>query len=95
MKRAAFLFTLAAVAVFPTIAAAQSLTGPQTVAGAKPAIEMKTSNLGKVIATPGKYGLYYWNVEKRAGGRSSAPASAQSPGLPCTSRGRSRSTSRA
>ena len=69
MKKAALLFALAAVALVPTIAAAQSLTGPQTVSGAKPAIEMKTSNLGKVIATPGKFGIYYWNVEKKAGGK--------------------------
>lgn len=68
MKRAAFLVALAAVALVPTIAAAQSSTGPQTVAGAKPAIEMKTSNLGKVIATPGTFGIYYWSVEKKAGG---------------------------
>ncbi len=69
MKTAAFLVALAAAALVPTIAAAQSLTGPQTVTGAKPAIEMKTSNLGRVIATPGRYGLYYWNVEKKAGGK--------------------------
>jgi predicted lipoprotein with Yx(FWY)xxD motif len=69
MKKAALLFASAAVVLVPTIAAAQSLTGPQTVSGAKPAIEMKTSNLGKVIATPGRYGLYYWNVEKKASGK--------------------------
>lgn len=68
MKKAAFLFALAAI-LLPTIAAAQSLTGPQTVSGAKPAIEMKTNNLGRVIATPGAFGIYYWNVEKRAGGK--------------------------
>jgi predicted lipoprotein with Yx(FWY)xxD motif len=69
MRKAAFLFALAVVALVPTIAAAQSLTGPQTVSGMQPAIEMKTSNLGKVIATPSKFGIYYWNVEKKAGGK--------------------------
>jgi len=69
MKKAVFLIALGAAVLVPTIAASQSLTGPQTVSGAKPAIEMKTSNLGKVIATPGKHGLYYWNVEKKAGGK--------------------------
>jgi len=69
MKKAALLFALAAVVLVPTIAAAQSLTGPQTVGGAKPAIEIKTNNLGKVLATPGRYGIYYWNVEKKAGGK--------------------------
>ncbi|MEO5632417.1 hypothetical protein [Gaiella sp.] len=69
MKKVAFLFALAAVALVPTIAAAASSTGPQTVTGAKPAIEMRTRNLGKVLATPGRYGIYYWNVEKKAGGK--------------------------
>ncbi len=69
MKKAALLFALAAVALVPTIAAAQSLTGPQTVPGAKPGVVIKTNNLGKVIATPGKFGIYYWNVEKQAGGK--------------------------
>ena len=69
MRKAALLFALAAVALTPTIAGAQALTGPQTVAGAKPAITIKTNNLGKVIATPGKFGIYYWNVEKKAGGK--------------------------
>ena len=34
----------------------------------KPAIETK-SNIGTVIATPMKLGIYYWNVEKKAGGK--------------------------
>ena len=34
----------------------------------KPAIET-TSNIGKVIATPARIGIYYWNVEKKAGGK--------------------------
>lgn len=69
MKKAVFLFAFAAIALVPTIAAAQSSAGPQTVTGAKPAIEIKTNNLGKVIATPGTFGIYYWNVEKKAGGK--------------------------
>ena len=36
---------------------------------AKPAIEIKAKGLGKVIATPAKLGIYYWNVEKKAGGK--------------------------
>ena len=35
----------------------------------KPAIEIKAKNLGKVIATPAKLGIYYWDVEKKAGGK--------------------------
>ena len=69
MKRIALLVAFAAVALVPTIAAAQSVTGPQTVSGLKPAVEIKTDNLGKVLATPSTFGLYYWNVEKKAGGK--------------------------
>ena len=29
-------------------------------------LTIKTNNLGKVLATPTKYGIYYWNVEKKA-----------------------------
>ena len=56
-------------ALVPAVASARILTGPQTVSGAKPAIVINTSNLGKVLATPAKYGIYYWSVEKKAGGR--------------------------
>ena len=48
---------------------ALSVTGPQTVAGTKPAIVLKTGNLGKVLATPARFGIYYWSVEKKAGGK--------------------------
>lgn len=37
-------------------------------AAARPATEIR-SNIGKVIATPGRLGIYYWAVEKRAGGK--------------------------
>ncbi len=68
MKRIALLVVFAAMASAP-LALAQSTTGPQTVSGTKPAIEIKTNNLGKVLATPGKFGIYYWNVEKKAKGK--------------------------
>ena len=68
MKKIALLIVFAAIAIVP-VALAQPTTGPQTVGGAKPAIEIKTNNLGKVIATPGTFGIYYWNVEKKAGGK--------------------------
>jgi predicted lipoprotein with Yx(FWY)xxD motif len=69
MKKIALLVAFAAVALVPTIAAAQSVSGPQTVSGMKPAIEIKTDNLGKVLSTPSRLGLYYWDVEKKAGGK--------------------------
>ena len=40
-----------------------------TASVARPAIEIKAKGLGKVIATPAKLGIYYWNVEKKAGGK--------------------------
>jgi predicted lipoprotein with Yx(FWY)xxD motif len=36
----------------------------------RPAIEIKSNLPGKkVIATPAKLGIYYWDVEKKAGGK--------------------------
>ena len=36
----------------------------------KPAIELKTNLPGKkIIATPSKLGIYYWDTEKKAGGK--------------------------
>ena len=64
VTRSSLFLTLAAAAVLPATAEAA-----QPVPGAKPAIEIKTSNLGKVIATPARLGIYYWNVEKKAGGK--------------------------
>jgi predicted lipoprotein with Yx(FWY)xxD motif len=54
---------LAAAVLLPTA----GLAAP--VAPAKPAIETKAKGLGKVIATPAKLGIYYWDVEKKAGGK--------------------------
>ena len=68
-RRTVLFIALVATTLLPTIAAAGVLTGPQTVAGANPAIVLKTGNLGKVITTPARFGIYYWNVEKKAGGR--------------------------
>ncbi len=54
---------LAAAVLLPTA----GLAAP--AAPAKPAIETKAKGLGKVIATPAKLGIYYWDVEKKAGGK--------------------------
>ena len=53
-----------AVSLFPAGALAASHRS-----SAKPAIEMNTKNLGKVVATPAKLGIYYWDTEKKAGGK--------------------------
>ena len=68
-RRIVVLVAVVAAAIVPTVAVALSLTGPQTVAGTKPAIVIKTGNLGKVLATPSRFGIYYWSVEKKAGGK--------------------------
>ncbi len=54
---------LAAAVLLPT----GGLAAP--VAPSKPAIETKAKGLGTVIATPAKLGIYYWDVEKKAGGK--------------------------
>jgi predicted lipoprotein with Yx(FWY)xxD motif len=54
---------LAAAVFLPT-------AGPAApVAPTTPAIETTAKGLGKVIATPAKLGIYYWDVEKKAGGK--------------------------
>jgi predicted lipoprotein with Yx(FWY)xxD motif len=63
LLRLALPFAIAVAAVLPLAAAAAPATP------AKPAIEIKTKNLGTVIATPGKLGIYYWDTEKKAGGK--------------------------
>jgi predicted lipoprotein with Yx(FWY)xxD motif len=68
-RRTALLITLVVAALVPPVTWAAALTGPQTVAGSKPAIVLETGNLGKVITTPTRFGIYYWNVEKKAGGK--------------------------
>ena len=38
-------------------------------AGSAPAIKYKDDKFGAILATPKKQALYYWSVEKRAGGK--------------------------
>ena len=68
-RRTVLLIALVGSALVPTVASALALAGPQTVAGTKPAIVIRTGNLGNVLATPTRFGIYYWSVEKKAGGR--------------------------
>lgn len=37
--------------------------------GSAPVIKYKDDQFGAILATPKKKALYYWNVEKRAGGK--------------------------
>lgn len=57
--------------VLATLAVVVPTTALGESAGmARPAIEMKSNLAGKkVIATPGRIGIYYWDVEKKAAGK--------------------------
>lgn len=66
----------AALSSIGTVLAAVAVLVPATALGSgadmptRPAIEMKSNLAGKkVIATPGRIGIYYWDVEKKAGGK--------------------------
>jgi predicted lipoprotein with Yx(FWY)xxD motif len=60
MKRLSVLIT--ALAVLVVAGLAQGAT-------AKPAIRYVDDQFGPILATKGKKALYYWNVEKQAGGK--------------------------
>jgi len=63
LARTALAATFVVAVLLPAATLASGAMAP------KPAIEMKTKNLGTVIATPTRLGIYYWNVEKKAGGK--------------------------
>lgn len=64
VSRRAFPAALVLAALLPAVAHAAPAAGTP-----KPAIEITAKNLGKVIATPAKLGIYYWDTEKEAGGK--------------------------
>ena len=41
----------------------------RATSGSAPVIKYKDDQFGAILATPKKKALYYWNVEKRAGGK--------------------------
>ena len=49
--------------------AALVLAASPMAAGSAPVIKYEADKFGPVLATPKKQALYYWNVEKRAGGK--------------------------
>lgn len=57
---------VAALVVAPAASAAATAG---TAKGAAPVIELNTKRFGDILATRGHRALYYWNVEKRAGGK--------------------------
>jgi predicted lipoprotein with Yx(FWY)xxD motif len=50
-------------------AAALVVASAPMAAGRAPVIRYKDDQFGAILATPKKQALYYWNVEKRAGGK--------------------------
>ncbi len=62
MKTLAFLVVAGAALVV----AAGSIA---SASGGAPAIRYKDAQFGAILATPKQQALYYWNVEKRAGGK--------------------------
>ena len=50
-------------------AAALVLASAPMAAGRAPVIRYKDDKFGAILATPKKQALYYWTVEKRAGGK--------------------------
>jgi len=63
---ALLLATAAAIAGSAFAPSPPALASPRPAKA--PVVVIKTSNLGKVVATTGKLGLYTWDVEKKAGG---------------------------
>jgi predicted lipoprotein with Yx(FWY)xxD motif len=57
---------LCAVTVAVMAVAPAATTGPSRRA---PVLNYKDDQFGAILATRGKKALYYWNVEKRAGGK--------------------------
>jgi hypothetical protein len=53
-----------------------------TAMTAGPVIKQKDKTFGNILATCGHKALYYWNVEKRAGGKVRCPDHAPQLGRP-------------
>jgi len=61
------LLTLLLLALLVTAFVAPSAMSE--AAGRTPVIKYKDDRFGAILATPKKQALYYWNVEKRTGGK--------------------------
>jgi predicted lipoprotein with Yx(FWY)xxD motif len=60
---------LVAVAAIACVVVEGPAAAASSAAVKPPVVVIKTSNLGRVLATTRKLGLYTWNVEKKAGGK--------------------------
>ena len=68
MRILSTLLLVAVAAVACVVIEAPSAAASSTAVKA-PVVVIKTNNLGRVLATKGKLGLYTWDVEKKAGGK--------------------------
>ena len=58
------------ILAFLLVAVAALVVASSPLAAARaPVIKYKDDRFGAILATPKKQALYYWNVEKRAGGK--------------------------
>jgi predicted lipoprotein with Yx(FWY)xxD motif len=57
------------IAFLVAAAAALVVASAPMAAGGAPVIRYKDDQFGAILATPKKQALYYWKVEKRAGGK--------------------------
>jgi predicted lipoprotein with Yx(FWY)xxD motif len=57
------------IAFLTAAAAALVVASAPMAAGRAPVIRYKDDRFGAILATPKKQALYYWTVEKRAGGK--------------------------
>ena len=58
--------------LLPLVVLAALAFAPSAMTGSEarpPVIKYVDDDFGAILATPGKQALYYWNVEKRAGGK--------------------------
>jgi predicted lipoprotein with Yx(FWY)xxD motif len=62
-------FALAAAALALAVPATGAATPSAPAKPAAPVIKLKDRTFGNILATRGHKALYYWNVEKRAGGK--------------------------
>ena len=80
------IFLLTLVGFSALALAPPAMTGP---AGRAPVIKYKDDQFGAILATPKKQALYYWRVEKRAGGEIRCRGSCARAWPPLIVRGRS------
>lgn len=60
---------LALVVALVVVPTASSVTMVDSAKAGAPVIKVTDKRFGGILATPGHRALYYWNVEKNAGGR--------------------------